>query len=452
MDADDADDSVTAQHAGAILLVDDDVTVLETLRLCLQDSGYAVTTASGGAEAIRLCREGCFEVVVCDIRMPEVDGIAALRSIKEIHPGVRTIIITGYAADPRAPVEALRLGVDDYLLKPFDDQLLLHSVERNLEHYRLGAENARLQQDLTEANARLRRENTRLRVQAADRSAFRELVGSGPAMERVLGLLQAVLDSDIMVLLYGETGTGKEIVARALHYGGPRRDASFVPVHCGAIQETLLESELFGVIPHYPGLHSATGKKGLLQEADGDTRPIRVDVRVLAATNRDLTVEVEAGRFRQDLYYRLTGVEVRLPPLRERPEDIPLLARHFLEEVCARRGRLTPDVSPETLPMLGTHAWPGNVRELAKEIERAVTLTRDGQLGPGNFSERLQERLPAMPVETGMAVSLTKVEERHIIGVLDLVQGNIGRAAEILGIHRNTLSRKLAEYGQRVEE
>ncbi len=464
-------------NRGAVLLIDDDELVLASLAFSLKDAGFAVTTAVRGREAIALCQQQSFEVVVCDIRMPELNGIETLRAVKEHQPTVRTIVITGYADDPATPVAAIRLGVDDYLLKPFDDQLLVHSITQHVERFRLEAENARLCHELSAANARLRQENTRLRRQVASQPPFADIIGTSTCMRLIYTLLDSVIDSDITVLLTGETGTGKELVARAIHYGGPRREASFVPVHCGAIQESLLESELFGVIPHYPGLHSPTGKKGLLEEADkgtlfldeigemsaamqvkllralqdgeiqriGDTRPRTVDVRLVVATHRDLEQEVAAGRFREDLYYRLTGIEIHLPPLRQRAEDIPLLAHHFLDAFASRRASDTPELSGEALRLLADYAWPGNVRELAKEIERAATLS-NGRIEPAHFSARLNSAAPSAPSETGRGIALSQVERLHIQAVLEQNSWNIGRAAEILGIHRNTLTRKIAEH------
>ncbi len=466
---------------GTLLLVDDDALVLQSLSLSLEDEDYIVATAASGKEAIALCREQAFEVVVCDIRMPEMNGIETLDAIKEIHPDVRTIVITGFADDPETPVQAVRLGVDDYLLKPFDDELLHHSVAQNIERFRLQKDNTRLYAELQEANAHLRQENTQLRREVAGRYHFADLVGASPAMEEVYRLLDPVVDSDITVLVAGETGTGKDLIARAIHYNGPRREASFVPVHCGAIQESLLESELFGVIPHYPGLHSPIGKKGLFEEADGgtlfldevgemepamqvkllrvlqdgeiqrvgDTQHRKVDVRVVAATNRDLEREVEEGRFRQDLYYRLAGIEVRVPPLRQRREDIPLLTRHFLEACSAKMGRDAPALDPEVIELLEQHHWPGNVRELQKEVERAVTLAGRGTIGLEHLSERLKEAPSRLPKDTGSAITLEELERRHIQGVLQETEWNIQRAAEMLGIHRNTLARKIAEYDLR---
>ena len=470
---------------GSILLIDDDALVLQSLSLSLEDEDYAVTTACGGKEAIALCKEQRFEVVVCDIRMPQMNGIDTLRAIKQIQPEVRTIVITGYADDPSVPVEALRLGVDDYLLKPFDDELLFHSVARNLEHFRLQQENVRLYAELQEANARLQLENIQLKREVVGRYHLENIVGTSPAMIEVYRLLEAVVDSDITVLLSGETGTGKEILARVIHYSGPRGEFSFVPVHCGAVQESLLESELFGVIPHYPGLHSPTGKKGLFEEADGgtlfldevsemgpamqvkllrvlqdgeiqrvgDTLHGRVDVRLIAATNRSLEKEVEEGRFRQDLYYRLTGIEIRLPPLRERVEDIPLLARHFLEEFSKKTGKDSSRFTPEALDLLSGHDWPGNVRELEKEVERAMTLAGEGaNIVAEHFSTRLTGRPSRLPERTGAEVTLDELERCHIQGVLAKTGWNIQGAAEILGIHRNTLTRKIVEHGLQNEE
>ena len=465
---------------GAVLLVDDDTLVLQSLSLCLEDQGYTVTPATSGQQAVELCQTHSFEVVVCDIRMPGMNGIETLRAIKQIQPGVRTIVITGYADDSDAPVQAIRLGVDDYLLKPFGDELLHHSVAQNVERFRLEAENARLCQELCQANARLRQENVQLRRQVAGRYQFADIIGASPAMAAVHRLLAPVVDSDITVLLTGETGTGKDLIARAIHYDGPRREASFVPVHCGAVQESLLESELFGVIPHYPGLHSPTGKKGLFEEADGgtlfldeisemappmqvkllralhdgeiqrvgDTMPRRVDVRVIAASNCNLEGAVSEGRFRQDLYFRLAGIEIHLPPLRERREDIPPLARHFLNAFSTRTGRNGLDFDPAALDLLTAYAWPGNVRELEKEVERAATLVGDSTaIGPEHFSNRLTHPAPSASAEPTEYRTLTELERHQIRTVLDATDWNIGHAADLLGIHRNTLTRKIADHG-----
>ncbi len=463
-----------------VLLVDDDALVLQRLSLSLEDEGYNVATATSGKEAIALCHEQTFSVVICDIRMPEMNGIETLSVTKEIHPDMRTIVITGSADDSQTPVQAVRLGVDDYLLKPFDDELLHHSVAQNVERFNLQEDNARLHAELQQANARLRQENTQLRREVAGRYPFADIVGASPAMQVVYQLLHPVIDSDITVLIAGATGTGKDLIARAIHYNGPRRDASFVPVHCGAIQESLLESELFVVIPHYPGLHSPTGKKGLFEEADGgtlfldevgemepsmqvkllrvlqdgeiqhvgDTQPRQVDVRVVAATNRNLEQEVEEGRFRQDLYYRLAGIEVQVPPLRQRRGDIPLLAQHFFKAHCAKMQRAALTLDPAVIELLEQYPWPGNVRELQKEIERAATLAAHQAIAPQHFSKRLLESPNPLPAGTGAAIPLHEVERRHIHGVLQETEWNIQQAAA-LGIHRNTLARKIAEYDLR---
>ena len=465
---------------GSVLLVDDDSLVLRSLCLSLEDEGFAVSPVASGREALDLCREQEFEVVVCDVRMAKMNGIETLRAIKEIQPAVRTIVITAYADDPNAPVEAIRLGAADYLLKPFDDELLHHSVAENVERFRLRGENARLAEELKAANAQLQRENVQLKREVVGRYHFDHIVGVSPAMDGVYRLLEPVIDSDITVVLTGETGTGKDLLARAIHYTGPRRDASFVPLHCGAIQESLLESELFGVIPHYPGLHSPTGKRGLFEEAHGgtlfldevgemgqamqvkllrtlqegeimrvgDTVPRRVDVRVIAATIRDLDSEVEAGTFRRDLYYRLAGIDINVPSLRQRVEDIPLLAEHFLESLSRSPGDDGARISQEALDRLVLYSWPGNVRELEKEVALAATLAgRDAVIKPEHLSARVLDGPSTLPAATGCPATLSEVERQHIQDVLDETGWNIQRAAEILGIHRNTLSRKIAGHG-----
>ncbi len=464
---------------GSILLVDDDDLVLASLSLALEDAGFAVTTADNGNTAVELCTTQVFHVVVCDIRMPGMNGIETLRAIKQLHPDVRTIVITGYAEDPEAPVEAIGLGVDDYLLKPFDNSLLVHRLERNVERTRLEQDNARLHEELQDANERLERENRQLKTEVTGRYLLSDIIGDSRNMLAVQALLEPVIDSDLTVLITGETGTGKDLIARAVHYNGPRRRASFVPVHCGALQESLLESELFGVIPHYPGLHSPTGKKGLFEEADGgtlfldevgemssamqvkllralqdgeflrvgDTTPRRANVRIVAATNRDLALEVEEGRFRSDLYYRLAGVEVALPPLRERDDDVLRLATSALTEFGEGRSRWPASFSSEALELIEAYRWPGNVRELRKEIERAATMAGSDPIEVRHFSDRVSAAVD-VPQAAGPR-SLAETERRQIAGVLEETGWNVQAAARILGVHRNTLTRRIRDYDLR---
>lgn len=461
---------------GKILLVDDDELVLASLSLSLEDAGFHVVTANSGVFAVECVEVDRYDVVVCDIRMPGMDGIATLRAIKKKRPELRTVVITGYADDPKTPVEAIELGVDDYLLKPFDSSLLIHRLEHHIDSLRLQLENGRLTEELRLANDSLRRENRQLRQDVSGRFPLSDIIGQSPAMAAVHELLTPVLDSSITVLITGETGTGKDLLARAIHYNGPRSGASFVPLHCGAVQESLLESELFGVVANYPGLHSPTGKKGLFEEADGgtlfldevgemgaamqvkllralqdgeflrvgDTTPSRADVRVLAATHRDLNCEVEEGRFRQDLYYRLAGIEIPLPPLRERDDDALPLAQAALQELAARDGKTTAGFSPEAVELIETYRWPGNVRELRKEVERGLTMAGGAPIEALHFSPRVRESAGEPPAAGPRAMA--EVERRHLLSVLEETDWNVVAAARILGLHRNTLSRRMQQH------
>ena len=467
---------MTQDSRGKILLDDDDDLVLSALTLSLEDAGFVVVTANNGALAVERVEAEPFDVVVCDIRMTGMGGIATLGAIKTRRPETRTIVITAYADDPKTPVEAIELGVDDYLLKPFDGSLLIHRLERNVDSVRLQRENTRLAEELRLANDSLRRENRQLKQEVSGRFPLSDIIGDSRAMAAVHELLGPVIDSSITVLITGETGTGKDLLARAIHYNGPRRNASLVPLHCGAVQESLLESELFGVVANYPGLHSPTGKKGLFEEADGgtlfldevgemgsamqvkllralqdgeflrvgDTVPRHADVRVLAATHRDLEREVEEGRFRADLYYRLAGVEIPLPPLRERDDDAMPLALAALQELATRDGKETAGFSQEAVDLIETYRWPGNVRELHKEVERALTMAGAAPIEARHFSPRVRESAGEPPAAGPR--SMAEIERRHLLSVLQETDWNVVAAARILGLHRNTLTRRIEQY------
>jgi DNA-binding NtrC family response regulator len=393
--------------------------------------------------------------------MAEVSGLDVLREARALRPEAGVILLTGHGTIESA-VEAMRLGAFDYVTKPFESSELLHRVQNALAHHQLVNE------------VRL------LRQQIREQRGFGRLVGRSPQIQRVIEMISRVAGTDTTILIEGESGTGKELVARAIHAESPRADRPFVAINCGALPETLLESEMFG---HVKGAFTgATAtKKGLFEEADrgtlfldeiGDTSaaiqikllrvlqereirrvgsnaPIKIDVRVLAASHRSLEELVKEGRFREDLLYRLNVVTIPVPPLRERREDIPLLAAHFLEGAAKRLGKPVPTLSQEAMNLLLEYPWPGNVRQLENAIERAVLLATRETIFPGDFPPSLLRAAktgePSVPPAKPMR--LEEVEREHILSTLEAFGWNQARAAEVLGIGRNTLWRKLKEYG-----
>jgi two-component system response regulator PilR (NtrC family) len=369
-----------------LLIVDDEQSMRDMLSIALGDEGYEIVQARDGEEALRVLDTEPVQVVVSDIRMPGLDGLELLRRSRESAPHTDVILITAHASTDSA-IEALRLGAYDYVTKPFDVEELKITVRHAMER------------------RALQRENELLRSQLSERHGFDDLVGRSAAMERVFELIQRVKDSSSTVLIIGESGTGKELVARAIHYNGARAEAPFVAVNCAALPAQLLESELFG---HVKGAFTGADrhKEGLFEAAEGGTilldeigdmplelqpkllrvledRKVRrvgatadtpIEVRVLAATNQDLRAAIAAGRFREDLYYRLNVIQVDLPPLRERVEDVLLLARHFLVEQAEEARKEISGFAPEAERLLASHGWPGNVRELVNAVRHAVTM------------------------------------------------------------------------------
>jgi two-component system response regulator HupR/HoxA len=447
--------------------------VLDALEAILA-AEFRVLRAGHGEEALAcLAAEPSVAVIVTDHRMPGMTGVELLRRSQERTPDAVRIVLTAYT-DVDSLMEAINTGrIYHFVPKPWDPNELLMVVRRAAERWRLARENARLRDELELAYNALRREAAAAREKPA---SFDKLVGAESGLRVVIQLARKVLDGETTVLLLGETGTGKELFAHLIHINGPRRAKPFVAQSCGALPDTLLESELFG---HTRGAFTgAIGeRKGLFEEADGgtifldevgETSPAmqlrllrvlqegevrrvggaatrRVDVRVIAATNADLEADVAAGRFRRDLYYRLNVFPIRLPPLRERAEDIPLLAEHFLRQACRRARRAVPAVGPEALPLLRGYPWPGNVRELENEIERAVALADDGRpLGPAHLSERI-----AAGAAVGAAPSVQTLNEavealkRRMIEDALREGGSKTRAAERLGLTRQSLQQML---------
>lgn len=458
------------EEAATILIVDDEPRVLDALEAILA-AEFRILRAEGGEQALRLLPGADVAVIVTDYRMPGMTGVELLRRSQDAAPDAVRIVLTAYT-DVDSLMEAINTGrIYHFVPKPWDPNELLLIVRRASERYALGQDNARLRDELELAINTLRREVAEGRARPLH---FEGLVGGSGGLRRVVDLARKVLDTDTTVLLLGETGTGKELFARLIHHNGPRRAAHFVAQNCAALSESLLESELFG---HTRG--SFTGataeRKGLFEEADGGTvfldevgemspamqlrllrvlqegeirrvgasAPRKVDVRVLAATNAELEDDVEAGRFRKDLYYRLNVFPIRLPPLRERAEDIPSLADHFLRVYRERARRAVPGISAEAMRCLRAYPFPGNVRELENEIERGVALAEPGQpLGLEQLSERIRHSGPRSAGPLTLNDAIEQLKRRMIEDALREC-GSKTRAAERLGLTRQSLQQML---------
>jgi len=446
----------------AILVVDDDFAHRTMLKTLISGWGYDVSEADDGATAINAVQSGPFDLVLMDIRMVGVSGIEALEEMRRLNPALPIILMTAYASVETA-VEALKKGAYDYLTKPLDFDELRLVLERGLEH------------------THLKEENLLLKERLGIRFDRRSIIGRSEAMAKLLDLVAQVAPSEATVLLNGESGTGKEIIAAAIHYNSLRKDGPFVKINCAAITETLLESELFG---HEKGAFTGADrrKEGKFRQASGGTilldevsemslamqvkllrvlqereitrvggeEVIPIDVRVITATNRDLVREIAAGRFREDLYYRLNVVTLQVPPLRERKEDIPLLAVHFLKEFAEKNRKEIKGFTPRALDRMLRYSWPGNVRELMNTVERGVVLSRSDYLDESDLSPILlpkdTEEEPMEPA--GAGASLEVVEKATILKTLEEAGGNKSEAARRLGITRRTLHQKLKKYGK----
>jgi two-component system response regulator AtoC len=448
-----------------ILAVDDDAVACALLQEVLQQEGYHVSIATSGQEAIRLAQDGLFDLAIVDIHMPDVDGIEVLKAVKRTNAHMPVLIITAFSSMDTA-IEAIRQGAYDYLSKPCKMEELKLTVKRALEQYQL------------------RKENQYFRQELRGKYQLENIVGRTPAMLEVYKTVARLVNSNATVLIQGESGTGKELIARAIHFNGPRAERPFVAVECASLAESLLESELFG---HMRGAFTGAveTKKGLfemaangtifldeiadispalqakllrvLQEHEirrvGSTTPIALDVRVIAATNKDLEALVKVGRFREDVFYRLNVVTIHLPPLRERREDIPLLAAHCLRKYSAANGKPITHITPQAMELLSSYDWPGNVRELEHTIERAVTLTMHSCILPEDLPPKLrQQAVATRPGDVRPWLSLEEVEKQHIQAVLQATQGNKKKAAQILGINRRSLYRMAKRYGLRLDE
>ena len=445
-----------------ILVVDDEVNIRNALVTMLEKKGHRVSGAGTGEEALRHLDETRLNLVITDLRMPGIGGMEFLRRLKAKWPDTEVVVMTAFGSIDTA-VEAMRLGAHDYLTKPIDRERFTVIVEKALERHALAFE------------------NKQLRDRLETRTRFDCMVGESAAMQRVYSLVEMVADSDVTVLLTGESGTGKELVARAIHHKSPRADGPFITLNCGALPENLFESELFGYEKGaFTGAMSTkvgrfeladggtllldeVGELSLKSQVDflrvletkefrrlGGTKLIKVDTRIVAATNRNLDEAVKQGDFREDLYYRLNVVPLRLPPLRDRADDVPLLVDRYLTEFSAQYHRGPKEVSRETMRLLRLYGWPGNVRQLRNLMERLVVTVKDTTIQPTHLPEEIRaSKEDARTMLITLGTSIEQIERQVIERTLKEVTTHRENAARLLGISLRTLQYKIKEYGIR---
>lgn len=443
--------------AQSILIVDDEASVRESLEKVLSKAGYATLTANSGHEALALLAHHQVDIVLSDLKMPDGDGVELLKSIKKDYPDIEVILLTGYGTIETA-VDAMREGAYDFISKPPKKAVILSAVERAIERQNLA------------------QENKYLRTQLSKGVTLEELVGTSPAFTKVLEIIERVAPLISTVLITGESGTGKELVARAIHRKSPRVNNKFIPVNCGAIPENLVESELFGYMKGaFTG--AARDKTGLFKAAEGGTifldevvsiplnlqvkllraieqkeilpvggtQPEVVDVRIVAATNKNLAEEVEKGYFREDLYYRLNVIDILIPPLRERVDDIPELVNHFLRIYNAQLSKKIHGVDEAVLQSFVSYAWKGNVRELENVIERAMIMCDGNMLRPEHFPPTLTQKVFPEEMQSGLKGSVRKFERDTILKALEVAGHDKNKAAGLLGMSLSSLYRKMTE-------
>ncbi len=444
-----------------LLIVDDESAILDSLRILFKHEGFEVSVARGGRAALEALGREAPEIVLTDVRMPSVSGMEILAAARERDPDLPVILMTAQA-ELKTAIEAVNRGAFHYIQKPFDNDELIAICRRALEHRQLKAENRVLRQE----------------IQRQHSQAVRPIGASRPFRD-VMKLAETVAPTDSIVLIEGESGTGKEVIARYIHGLSERRAGPFLSINCGALPEGILESELFGhvkgsftgAVRDHEGLFAAAGGGTffldeigemtpatqvkllrVLQEREvtpvGGTQPVPVDLRLIAATNRDLEDDMKGGRFRSDLYYRQNVIAIHLPPLRSRKDDIPLLADAVLRRMAAERDQPAKAIGADTMAAIMAYDWPGNVRELENALERAATLTKGDEITAAALPARVTERrVPSLAAERpGTNPPLDVVERAYITWVLQSVGGNKTRAAEVLGIDPSTLYRKLARY------
>ncbi len=447
-----------------VLIIDDEEGIRSVLADLFGEMGWLVSESEDGKNGLEKALSDDFDLIILDLSLPRLDGLAVLRKLRESKPDIPVVMITGYAT-MKSAIEALKLGAFDYITKPFDLNEVQIIAQHAVEHQRLIYENRYLKNELRQ------------------RHGFDNIIGLTPAVQKAYVLAAKVADSNASVLILGESGVGKEYLARAIHYQSPRADGPFVKVSCAALPEALLESELFG---HEKGAFTGAIARriGRFEMADGGTlfldeigditlatqvkllrflqekqfervggsETLKADVRIIAATNKDLKKAIADKEFREDLYYRLNVITINLPPLRERIEDIPELVRHFIAKYNNETGKSIEDVSPEGMALLKSYSWPGNIRELENCIERAVILCHGRTILPQHLllSEENEPFSSSLPSNDGMR-PLKDVEREHIANVLSKCNWNQSRAASILGIDRKTLRNKIREYGLGIE-
>lgn len=449
---------------GRILVVDDEKGMRDLLRKVLSKEGYEVISAEDGEEGLNLIKENSFDIVIADLDMPVMNGIEMIKRAKDFDPNITIIIITAYASIESA-VEALKLGAYDYLIKPFEIDELKIVIKKAMERINLVSENKYLKQEIDE------------------KFYFPGVIGKSESMKRVIELIDAVSKTDSVVLIEGESGTGKELVAKAIHQNSPRKNNPFIVLNCGALSEGVLESELFG---HEKGSFSGafTQRKGrfelahtgtlfidevgelslsaqtrllrVLQEKEfervGGNYPIKVDVRIIAATNKNLEKEVKENRFREDLFYRLNVIKINVPPLRERKEDIVELANFFINKFSREMNKKIEGLSTEAIKVLKNYSWPGNIRELQNVIERAVVLCREQIITPRELPDNIAKETEIMSqieLRSGETLdeAIERIEKSIILKALKKCGYSQTKTAEYLGVKRTTLRYKLEKYG-----
>ncbi len=447
----------------SILVVDDDTAHRTMLKTLLSGWGYLIAEADDGSTAIEMVEEQAYDLILMDIRMVNVSGIEALKEIRIINPAIPIIIMTAYSSVETA-VDALKSGAYDYLTKPLDFDELRLTISRAMEH------------------TGLKEENRLLRESIGKHFDRRNIIGRSPVMVKLLETVAQVSPSEATILISGDSGTGKEMIAGAIHYNSPRKNAPFIKINCAAITETLLESELFG---HEKGSFTGAHRKKegkfrlahggsifldeigempmsmqvkllrVLQEREitrvGGEEVIKVDVRVIAASNRNLLKDIELNKFREDLYYRLNVVELKMPLLKDRKEDIPLLAQHYLEVFSEKNRKQAKGFTPKAMDALLKYEWPGNVRELMNVVERCVVLSTEDYIDEDDLPFIFEDDEDLIPIDSSSIISgdipLEEVEKATILHTLDSAGGNKSEAARRLGITRKTLHKKLKKYG-----